>query len=59
MVEADVRLRVSFDKDELPSFYLNEDTLAEAIREAIEAALERIGADEIIFDCVDVEGLEL
>lgn len=58
MINVDIRLSASFDPDDLPSIYLNEDILAEEIKELITSALERLDAASINFNSVDVEGLE-
>lgn len=58
MVNVEIRMEASFDPEELPNVYLNEDILADAIKEAISSALERLDAQNITFSSVDVEGLE-
>ncbi len=58
MVNVEIRMEASFDPEELPNVYLNEDILTDAIKEAISSALERLDAQNITFSSVDVEGLE-
>jgi hypothetical protein len=46
-----------FDADEIPAIYSNEDMFAEAIKEHVTYALDRLDAQDIVFNSIDLEGL--
>ena len=46
-----------FDADEIPAIYSNEDFFAEAIKEHIGYAMDRLDARDVVFNSIDVEGL--
>ena len=46
-----------FDADETPAIYSNADMFAEAIKEHVSYALDRLDAQDIVFNSIDLEGL--
>jgi hypothetical protein len=57
MTKVKVSVEFHVDIDDLGSAYSNEDYLAEEIREQIAYGLYRFDAQDLVFTCVDIEGL--
>lgn len=57
MTKVKVSVEFHVDIDDLGSAYSNEDYLAEEIREQIAYGLYRFDAQDLVFICVDIEGL--
>ena len=56
-VTLNISVTAYFDADEIPAIYSNEDMFAEAIKEHISYALDRLDAQDIVFNSIDLEGL--
>jgi hypothetical protein len=46
-----------FNVDEIPAIYSDEEMFSEAIKEHVMCALERLDAQDIVFNSIDLEGL--
>jgi hypothetical protein len=46
-----------FNVDEIPAIYSDEEMFSEAIKEHVMYALERLDAQDIVFNSIDLEGL--
>jgi hypothetical protein len=46
-----------FNVDEIPAIYSDEEMFGEAIKEHVMYALERLDAQDIVFNSIDLEGL--
>jgi hypothetical protein len=57
MIKVTMTIEMLVDLDGFGSAYTNEDYLVNEIKEHIEYASDRFGADEISFNKIDVEGL--
>jgi len=56
-VTLNISVTAYFDADEIPAIYSNEDMFAEAIKEHVSYALDRLDAQDIVFNSIDLEGL--
>jgi hypothetical protein len=56
-VTLSISVTAYFDGDEIPAIYSNEDMFAEAIKEHVTYALDRLDAQDIVFNSIDLEGL--
>ena len=56
-VTLNLSITAYFDADEIPTIYSNEDMFAEAIKEHVGYALDRLDAHDVVFNSIDLEGL--
>jgi hypothetical protein len=56
-VTLNISVTAYFDADEIPAIYSNEDMFAEAIKEHVSYALDRLDAQDVVFNSIDLEGL--
>lgn len=56
-VTLNISVTAYFDADEIPAIYSNEDMFAEAIKEHVSYALDRLDAHDVVFNSIDLEGL--
>lgn len=56
-VTLNISVTAYFDADEIPAVYSNEDMFADAIKEHISYALDRLDAHDVVFNSIDLEGL--
>jgi hypothetical protein len=58
MITAKIVITAMFDPEELPIAYTNEEELTEAITDWMECSLDRLYAEDVVVNSIDIEGME-